>query len=99
MLISLEVSVFVLRFGGLPLLNPQFNLYYIIVPGSPTSFAKGERELNGHLLQAMLYLFWKMMVRLGLAEIALLFDGDPNKSGLWQNFLLWEPIALNKEDI
>lgn len=58
MLFSLEVSVFVLRFGGLPLLNPQFNLYYIIVPGSPTSFAKGERELNGHLLQVICFEKW-----------------------------------------
>lgn len=67
--------------------------------GSSTLFAKGGQKLKRHLLQVMLHLFWKMMVHLYLAEIALLFDGDPNKSEQWQKISLWEPIAPNKEDI
>lgn len=67
--------------------------------GSSTLFSEGEQKLKRHLQQVMRHLFWKLMVHLYLAEIALLFDGDPNKSEQWQNVSLWEPIAPNKEAI
>lgn len=85
--------------GVCPRLKLELNLERILAAGGATLFSRREQKLKRHLWEVTRHLFWKLMVHLYLAEIAVLFDGDPNKSEQWQKFSLWEPIALNKEVI